>query len=75
MIITYRFDMTDIDDRWEQNITGKAADLHGAIRDIDNWLRDKIKFDPDEKRCALLQSARDELGSALSERDLVGLFL
>ncbi len=75
MIITYRFDMTDIDDRNEQSITAAAAKLHCVVGDFDRWLRLQIKHGTDEERSAVLQSARDELGSALSERDLVGLFL
>lgn len=74
MHVTYRYDMSEPDERAEQRIMDRAMELHGAVWDFAQWLRGQIKYAKDGVDVAQFQKARDMLWSHLEDRDLDGLF-
>jgi len=72
MIITYRFDMDDPDDRNEQRIVSKAMDMHSVLWDFDRALRGMIDAH-DEEGAGALDAAHDRLWEIMNEHGVAEL--
>ena len=58
-----KFDLPD--DQEEFEMARKAADLTGALYDLDSWLRGEIKWGDKD-----YQEVRDKLHEIMDERDI-----
>jgi hypothetical protein len=74
MIITYKFDMSDPEEWKPQRTTDRAIDLRRTISDLDQWLRDQVKYGAIGPTESAMQLARDQLWEILNDRDLKGMF-
>lgn len=67
------FDLTDPDDKVEYDRANKALDLCLALWDVEQYLRSKTKYAPDDMPDEVydaLSKARDEFYNILNERNI-----
>ena len=63
------FDLPD--DKYDFRCANEGATLRGVLRDLDNWLREKLKYGHAFKSAdAALEAARDELHGLLQGENL-----
>ena len=63
------FDLPD--DEYDFRCANEGAALRGVLRDLDNWLREKLKYGHDfEDAGSALEAARNELRDLLQGENL-----
>lgn len=63
------FDLPD--DEYNFRRANEGAPVHGVLRDLDNWLREKLKYGHDfEDAGSALEAARNELRDLLQGENL-----
>ena len=60
-------------DKWEFKMANESEGMHYALRDMDRWLRSKIKYAPDsmsEDTYRALELCREQLHEFINENNV-----
>ena len=70
MKVSYTFDTSDPDQRYERAMLEMSPNAFRALNDFANWARSKIKYDGDEEVPEGIKQARDEFWRICRENDI-----
>ena len=70
MIVTYTFDTSDLDQRYERAMLELSPNAFRVLSEFACWARDKIKYAGDKKVPDGIVEARDEFWKICQENEI-----